>query len=146
MYRIDHYKHVLSPFVYFWQGQSLNLCVFPVSRGILMCVFVFPQSGYTVTSVVSARNGRLLVAGAPRFNHTGKVIIFTLKNSGNLTILHSLKGQQVPWHSALILHDNKLISCEPFALRCSRHVFSGRRNVIKHCYKTQLATPLMKSS
>uniref|UniRef100_H2V0X9 Integrin, alpha 11a n=1 Tax=Takifugu rubripes TaxID=31033 RepID=H2V0X9_TAKRU len=51
--------------------------------------------GYTVTSVVSARNGRLIVAGAPRFNHTGKVIIFTLKNSGELTILHSLKGQQI---------------------------------------------------
>lgn len=51
--------------------------------------------GYAVTSVVSARSGRLLVAGAPRFNHTGKVIIFTLKNTGNLTILHSLKGQQV---------------------------------------------------
>ncbi|KAI9532104.1 hypothetical protein NQZ68_034992 [Dissostichus eleginoides] len=51
--------------------------------------------GYSVTSVVSARNGRLIVAGAPRFNHTGKVIIFTLKNSGNLTILHSLKGQQI---------------------------------------------------
>ncbi|KAI3377427.1 hypothetical protein L3Q82_008616, partial [Scortum barcoo] len=51
--------------------------------------------GYTVTSVVSARSGRLLVAGAPRFNHTGKVIIFTLKNSGNLTILHSLKGHQI---------------------------------------------------
>uniref|UniRef100_A0A665UVR5 VWFA domain-containing protein n=1 Tax=Echeneis naucrates TaxID=173247 RepID=A0A665UVR5_ECHNA len=51
--------------------------------------------GYTVTSVVSAKNGRLLVAGAPRFNHTGKVVIFTLKNSGNLTILHSLKGHQI---------------------------------------------------
>ncbi|XP_037547485.1 integrin alpha-11a [Nematolebias whitei] len=51
--------------------------------------------GYTVTSVVSSRNGRLLVAGAPRFNHTGKVIIFTLNNSGNLTILHSLKGHQI---------------------------------------------------
>ncbi|XP_020493351.2 integrin alpha-11a [Labrus bergylta] len=51
--------------------------------------------GYTVTSVVSARNGRLLVSGAPRFNHTGKVIIFTLTNSGNLAILHSLKGQQI---------------------------------------------------
>uniref|UniRef100_A0A3P8VP66 Integrin, alpha 11a n=1 Tax=Cynoglossus semilaevis TaxID=244447 RepID=A0A3P8VP66_CYNSE len=51
--------------------------------------------GYTVTSVVSAKNGRLLVAGAPRFNHTGKVIIFTLNNSGNLTILHSLKGMQI---------------------------------------------------
>ncbi|XP_033844801.2 integrin alpha-11a [Periophthalmus magnuspinnatus] len=51
--------------------------------------------GYTVTSVVSARSGRLLVAGAPRFNHTGKVIVFTLKNSGELSILHSLKGQQI---------------------------------------------------
>ncbi|XP_061671329.1 integrin alpha-11a isoform X3 [Syngnathoides biaculeatus] len=51
--------------------------------------------GYTVTSVVSAKNGRLLVAGAPRFNHTGKVIIFTLKSPGNLTILHSLKGHQI---------------------------------------------------
>ncbi|XP_067104921.1 integrin alpha-11-like [Osmerus mordax] len=51
--------------------------------------------GYTVTSVVSARNGRLFVAGAPRFNHTGKVIIFTLKNTGELTILHALKGQQI---------------------------------------------------
>ncbi|MGH0170631.1 UNVERIFIED_CONTAM: hypothetical protein FKN15_059420, partial [Acipenser sinensis] len=50
--------------------------------------------GYTVTSLVSAKAGRLYVAGAPRFNHTGKVIIFTLKNNGNLTILHSLNGQQ----------------------------------------------------
>uniref|UniRef100_A0A671QEZ9 Integrin alpha-11-like n=1 Tax=Sinocyclocheilus anshuiensis TaxID=1608454 RepID=A0A671QEZ9_9TELE len=51
--------------------------------------------GYTVTSVVSARSGQLYVAGAPRFNHTGKVIIFTLKNTGELTILHSLNGQQI---------------------------------------------------
>uniref|UniRef100_A0A3Q2ZCJ4 Integrin, alpha 11a n=1 Tax=Kryptolebias marmoratus TaxID=37003 RepID=A0A3Q2ZCJ4_KRYMA len=51
--------------------------------------------GYTVTSVVSSRNGRLFVAGAPRFNHTGKVIIFTLNNSGNLTILNALKGHQI---------------------------------------------------
>ncbi|XP_056596195.1 integrin alpha-11 [Triplophysa dalaica] len=51
--------------------------------------------GYTVSSVVSAQHGQLYVAGAPRFNHTGKVIIFTLTNSGNLTILHSLHGQQI---------------------------------------------------
>lgn len=51
--------------------------------------------GYTVTSVVSARSGQLYVAGAPRFNHTGKVIVFTMQNDGNLTILYSLKGQQV---------------------------------------------------
>lgn len=48
-----------------------------------------------VSSVVSAQYGQLYVAGAPRFNHTGKVVIFTLTNSGNLTILHSLYGQQV---------------------------------------------------
>lgn len=62
--------------------------------GIVM--FFFPLLlGYTVTSVVSARSGQLYVAGAPRFNHTGKVIVFTLKNTGELTILHSLKGHQV---------------------------------------------------
>ncbi|XP_030630771.1 integrin alpha-11 [Chanos chanos] len=51
--------------------------------------------GYTVSSVVSDQHGQLYVAGAPRFNHTGKVIVFTMTNSGNLTILHSLKGQQI---------------------------------------------------
>ncbi|XP_039504103.1 integrin alpha-11 [Pimephales promelas] len=51
--------------------------------------------GYMVSSVVSAQYGQLYVAGAPRFNHTGKVVIFTLTNSGNLTILHSLYGQQI---------------------------------------------------
>ncbi|KAL4622748.1 integrin alpha-11-like isoform X1 [Arapaima gigas] len=51
--------------------------------------------GYTVTSVVVSRAGRLYVSGAPRFNHTGKVIIFTMRNNGNLTILQSLKGQQI---------------------------------------------------
>ncbi|KAJ8406427.1 hypothetical protein AAFF_G00300010 [Aldrovandia affinis] len=51
--------------------------------------------GYAVTSVVSAKSGRLYVAGAPRFNHTGKVIIFTLTNNGSMTILHALRGQQI---------------------------------------------------
>ncbi|TRY98847.1 hypothetical protein DNTS_027859 [Danionella cerebrum] len=51
--------------------------------------------GYMVSSVVLAQYGRLYVAGAPRFNHTGKVLIFTLTNSGNLTVLHSLYGPQI---------------------------------------------------
>ncbi|TSK13425.1 Integrin alpha-11 [Bagarius yarrelli] len=51
--------------------------------------------GYVVSSIVSAHYGQLYVAGAPRYNHTGKVIIFTLSNNGNLTILHSLTGQQI---------------------------------------------------
>ncbi|KAM6973594.1 integrin alpha-11 [Aplochiton taeniatus] len=51
--------------------------------------------GYSVNSVISANNGELYVAGAPRFNHTGKAIIFSLRNNGNLTILHSLMGKQI---------------------------------------------------
>ncbi|KAM9853951.1 integrin alpha-11-like [Aulostomus maculatus] len=51
--------------------------------------------GYSVGSLISSRGSQLYVAGAPRFNHTGKVIIFSLKNTGNLTILHALLGEQI---------------------------------------------------
>uniref|UniRef100_A0A3P8TP53 VWFA domain-containing protein n=1 Tax=Amphiprion percula TaxID=161767 RepID=A0A3P8TP53_AMPPE len=51
--------------------------------------------GYSVGSLISARGSQLYVAGAPRFNHTGKVIVFTLKNTGNLTILQALLGEQI---------------------------------------------------
>ncbi|XP_058501216.1 integrin alpha-11 [Solea solea] len=51
--------------------------------------------GYSVGSLVSSRGAQLYVAGAPRFNHTGKVIVFTLKNNGNLTILQALLGEQI---------------------------------------------------
>ncbi|XP_060611368.2 integrin alpha-11 [Anolis sagrei] len=51
--------------------------------------------GYTVTSVVSKKLDRIYVAGAPRFNHTGKVIIFTMHINRNLTIHQSLKGEQI---------------------------------------------------
>uniref|UniRef100_A0A8C6CQ00 Integrin subunit alpha 11 n=1 Tax=Moschus moschiferus TaxID=68415 RepID=A0A8C6CQ00_MOSMO len=51
--------------------------------------------GYTVTSVVSSRQGRVYVAGAPRFNHTGKVILFTMHNDRSLTIHQALRGEQI---------------------------------------------------
>uniref|UniRef100_A0A8D0L8R1 Integrin subunit alpha 11 n=1 Tax=Sphenodon punctatus TaxID=8508 RepID=A0A8D0L8R1_SPHPU len=51
--------------------------------------------GYTVTSVMSTKHERIYVAGAPRFNHTGKVIIFTMHNNRNLTIHQALKGEQI---------------------------------------------------
>lgn len=56
---------------------------------------MFLSPGYSVGSLVSSRGSQLYVAGAPRFNHTGKVIVFTLKNTGNLTILQALLGEQV---------------------------------------------------
>ncbi|XP_047239280.1 integrin alpha-11-like isoform X2 [Girardinichthys multiradiatus] len=51
--------------------------------------------GYSVDAVISPDGSQLYIAGAPRFNHTGKVIIFTMKNNGNLTILQALLGQQI---------------------------------------------------
>ncbi|OWK51610.1 Integrin alpha-11, partial [Lonchura striata] len=51
--------------------------------------------GYTVSSVVSAKRERIYVAGAPRFNHTGKVILFDMHGNRNLTIHQALKGEQI---------------------------------------------------
>ncbi|NXF36837.1 ITA11 protein, partial [Nyctibius bracteatus] len=51
--------------------------------------------GYTVSSVISTEHKRIYVAGAPRFNHTGKVIIFSMHNNRNLTIHQALKGEQI---------------------------------------------------
>lgn len=84
--------------------------------------FVFV--GYTVTSVVSARSGQLYVAGAPRFNHTGKVIIFTMKNTGELTILHSLKGQQVKHLKHAYKHLQPTVFVYNAAFRCSDSFFT----------------------
>ncbi|XP_010018489.1 PREDICTED: integrin alpha-11, partial [Nestor notabilis] len=51
--------------------------------------------GYTVSSVISTKHERIYVAGAPRFNHTGKVILFSMHNNRNLTIHQALKGEQI---------------------------------------------------
>ncbi|NXX32721.1 ITA11 protein, partial [Nicator chloris] len=51
--------------------------------------------GYTVSSVISTKHERIYVAGAPRFNHTGKVILFNMHSNRNLTIHQALKGEQI---------------------------------------------------
>ncbi|XP_072291710.1 integrin alpha-11 isoform X2 [Eucyclogobius newberryi] len=51
--------------------------------------------GYSLGSLTFSHGPQVYVAGAPRFNHTGKVLVFTLKNNGNLTVLQSLPGQQI---------------------------------------------------
>ncbi|NXH99629.1 ITA11 protein, partial [Pachycephala philippinensis] len=51
--------------------------------------------GYTVSSVISTEHERIYVAGAPRFNHTGKVILFSMHSNRNLTIHQALKGEQI---------------------------------------------------
>ncbi|KAM6910650.1 integrin alpha-10 isoform 1-T1 [Xenentodon cancila] len=51
--------------------------------------------GYTVSSVVVGDWRRLYVAGAPRFKHKGKVILFELSNDGEVNIVQAMNGEQI---------------------------------------------------
>lgn len=52
-------------------------------------------AGYTVSSVIVGDWKRLYVAGAPRFKHKGKVILFELSDDGDVNIAQALNGEQV---------------------------------------------------
>uniref|UniRef100_A0A7N6B2K8 VWFA domain-containing protein n=1 Tax=Anabas testudineus TaxID=64144 RepID=A0A7N6B2K8_ANATE len=58
-------------------------------------VYAHVFSGYTVSSVVVRDRRRLYVAGAPRFKHKGKVILFELSNEGDVNIVQALNGEQI---------------------------------------------------
>uniref|UniRef100_A0A8D3BYU9 Integrin subunit alpha 10 n=1 Tax=Scophthalmus maximus TaxID=52904 RepID=A0A8D3BYU9_SCOMX len=51
--------------------------------------------GYTVSSVTVGDWRRLYVAGAPRFKHKGKVILFELSDDGDVNIVQALNGDQI---------------------------------------------------
>ncbi|KAJ0065992.1 hypothetical protein NL108_001213, partial [Boleophthalmus pectinirostris] len=51
--------------------------------------------GYTVSSVMVGDWRRLYVAGAPRFKHKGKVILFELSEDGDVNIVQALNGEQI---------------------------------------------------
>ncbi|XP_061696586.1 integrin alpha-11-like isoform X2 [Syngnathoides biaculeatus] len=53
--------------------------------------------GYSLGSLVltGAPQDEILVAGAPRFNHSGKVVAFTLDRHGNVDVLQALLGEQM---------------------------------------------------
>ncbi|XP_017280611.1 integrin alpha-10 [Kryptolebias marmoratus] len=51
--------------------------------------------GYTVSSVVIGDWRTLYVAGAPRFKHKGKVILFELGDDRSVEIVQALNGEQI---------------------------------------------------
>lgn len=51
--------------------------------------------GYTVSSVIIGDWRKLYIAGAPRFRHKGKVILFDLTDDGDVTIFQALNGEQI---------------------------------------------------
>ncbi|NWI76391.1 ITA10 protein, partial [Dryoscopus gambensis] len=51
--------------------------------------------GYSVSSLQLPGGQRLFVAGAPRFQHKGKVVLFQLDPTGTVTVAQALMGEQV---------------------------------------------------
>lgn len=65
---------------------------------VYLCVLVYAHvsAGYDVQSA-STPDGVLYITGAPRYNHTGRVVIYRLNKENNTVIVVSqiLKGEQV---------------------------------------------------
>ncbi|XP_077435338.1 integrin alpha-11-like isoform X2 [Vanacampus margaritifer] len=51
--------------------------------------------GYSLGSLVGSDGSEVVLAGAPRFNHSGKVVAFTLDGRGNVKVLQALLGEQM---------------------------------------------------
>ncbi|XP_062984155.1 integrin alpha-2 isoform X2 [Elgaria multicarinata webbii] len=50
--------------------------------------------GYSM-AVLSTENSIYFVAGAPRSNYTGRVVVYEVDDHGNVTIVHSQRGEQI---------------------------------------------------
>lgn len=55
---------------------------------------LFVSSGYDVQSA-STPDGVLYITGAPRYNHTGRVVIYQLNKENKIVVSQILKGEQV---------------------------------------------------
>ncbi len=111
-------KHSTAPV---WLFNSLLKAIDSVAALGDVYLYVFP--GYTVSSVVVGDWRRLYVAGAPRFKHKGKVILFELSDEGDVNIVQALNGEQVKlslWVSPL----------PPVIFICLFFVAGSRRNLI----------------
>ncbi|XP_011853053.1 PREDICTED: integrin alpha-1 [Mandrillus leucophaeus] len=58
--------------------------------------------GYTVNSATASSGDVLYIAGQPRYNHTGQVIIYRMED-GNIKILQTLSGEQIGSYFGSIL-------------------------------------------
>nr|XP_032809277.1 integrin alpha-11-like isoform X1 [Petromyzon marinus] len=51
--------------------------------------------GYSLTSARTENGSTILVAGAPRFNHTGRTVVFTQDHNSKVSVLKTLSGEQI---------------------------------------------------
>lgn len=50
--------------------------------------------GYSVASISTGKSVHF-VAGAPRANYTGQIVLYSVNESGNITVIQSHRGDQV---------------------------------------------------
>ncbi|KAI4535800.1 hypothetical protein MG293_014127 [Ovis ammon polii] len=55
---------------------------------------IFSIEGYSVASI-STGNSVHFVAGAPRANYTGQIVLYSVNENGNVTVLQSHRGDQI---------------------------------------------------
>lgn len=96
-------------------------------------VYVNLLSGYTVSSVIVGDWRRLNVAGAPRFKHKGKVILFELSNEGDVNIVQALNGEQVKF--------SYLVSLHSFQSLFFVHLYFSRKQQECHLSEIKTRTP-----
>lgn len=94
-----------------------QVCLYCVtsSRSHLLTSAVNPScvsAGYDVQSA-STRDGVLYISGAPRYNHTGRVVIYRLNRKNNIVVSQILKGEQVGLLRFLFLFQTY---CDAFGL------------------------------
>ena len=63
------------------------------SKGPVSVSSISLSSGYTVNSA-TVSGDVLYIAGQPRYNHTGQVVIYRMED-GDIRILQTLNGEQV---------------------------------------------------
>lgn len=46
-------------------------------------------------AAISTEKGTHFVAGAPRANYTGQIVLYSVNENGNVTVIQAQKGDQV---------------------------------------------------
>lgn len=60
---------------------------------VIACLCHYPL-GYSVAAIFTG-NGVHFVAGAPRANYTGQVVLYSVNEKGNVSIVQATRGDQV---------------------------------------------------
>lgn len=79
--------------IFFSIPSIINVPSSDIPRYILSYLWSFP--GYSVTTL-SDGSTEYFVAGAPRSNHSGQVIVYTVNTMKQSTVIDTERGKQVP--------------------------------------------------